>query len=110
MYTIDIAYRMLTYRYVCGPVATADMPMLASNFPRYGYRYINLVAVRTQGRKDDSLKHQPQASGAPSLAGIGVGGGVYGVEGGRGLAGCSLACSLAAWRPPPFSLSRSRHL
>ena len=56
--------------------------------------YINLLAVDTQGTKDDSLKQQPQAV-APSLAGIIYFlGGSMGAEGGRGLAGC--ACSLAA--------------
>jgi hypothetical protein len=69
------------------------------------YRCINLLAVDTQGTKDDSLKQQPQAV-APSLAGISWGS--MGAKGGRGLAGC--ACSLAARRSLPFSLSRSRHL
>ena len=44
--------------------------------------YINLLAVDTQGTKDDSLKQQPQAV-APSLAGISWGGGEMGAEGGR---------------------------
>ena len=46
--------------------------------------YINLLAVDTQGTKDDSLKQQPQAV-APSLAGI-IGGG-WGLWGPKGVVG-----------------------
>eukprot|EP01046_Picozoa_sp_COSAG06_P093308 COSAG06_NODE_39499_length_411_cov_25.612179_1_plen_43_part_01 len=34
-----------------------------------GYRYKSLLAIHTQGGKDNSLKQQPQAV-VPSLAGI----------------------------------------
>ena len=35
----------------------------------HGYRYKSLLAIHTQGGKDNSLKQQPQAV-VPSLAGI----------------------------------------